>query len=689
MSTLQTPTAKKQEQITEIHHTKLIDEYAWLRSKNWPDQLSDADIIHYLESENQFFEAYMSPNQSRKDSLFEELKGRIKLTDQSTYTKKDEYYYYSRTEEEKEYDIYCRKKGSINAEEHILLDVNELAKGKEYTAVGDISFSPDHRFMCYSSDFTGGEKYTINVYDLEKKAFLEDQIPDTIGSIVWHETLPGFFYTPVDSNWRYNKVKFHKLGDNYTNDSLILHESDILYSTDVRKSSSKKHIIITVSGHDNNEEYLIDMKDNTLKPVLVKARKEKVLYTLDHGENFFYMHTNDQGADKFKILRCPDNKDPSIFGHWEMYITEKKDRDLSNFDITKRYILLNYTYHALPLLIVKEFSSGEEKTISFPDSAYTAYSFSANFEEDDIRINYTSLSRPSTFYQYDYEKENLSILKIQEIPTGHNPDDYMVERIFATSSDGTKIPISLVYKKSLFKKDGSNPLYLYGYGSYGIGVSPSFSISALSLVNRGFIYAIAHIRGGNDVDYDWYKAAKFLTKKRTFEDFIAVAEHVIAEHYTSIGNIAIMGGSAGGLLIGVTINERPELFKLAIAHVPFVDFLNTMLDEELPLTPQEYKEWGNPNDKEYFDYMLTYSPYENVAKKDYPHLFVTAGLSDPRVGYWEAAKWVARLRDQKTDDNLIILKTNMQYGHSGASGRFDYLREKTEDLVFILERFGM
>lgn len=683
------PIAKQTEHVTEIHGTKLVDPYAWMRSSAWPGEIKDRDIIDYLESENAFFDDYMRPNQALKNRLFEELKGRIKLTDQSTYTKIDDYFYYSRTEEDKEYDIFCRKKGSMDGKEHVLLDVNELAKGKEFTAIGHINCSPDHALLAYSVDFTGGEKYTIHIYDLNQHTLLQDKIPDTIGSIVWHEKQPGFFYTPIDENWRHNKVMFHKLGDDYANDAVVLHEPDLLYATNVDKSSSKKYICLSVSGHDNNEEYLIDMNDETMTPRLVKPRKEKILYSIDHGDNFFYMHTNDDGADQFKILRCADTKDPSDPNNWETYIAEQKDRDLSGFDITKNYMLLNYKYNALPLILVKCFATGEEKTISFPDNAYTAHIFSANFKEDDIRISYASFARPSTIYSYDFKAASLSILKVQEIPSGHDPEAYHVERIYATSPDGTKIPISLLYKKSLFKKDGSNPLYLYGYGSYGVSIPPHFISSALSLADRGFIYAIAHIRGGSDVDYDWYKAAKFLTKKRTFDDFIASAEHLIAEDYTSKGNIAIMGGSAGGLLIGATINQKPELFKVAIAHVPFVDFMNTMLDEDLPLTPQEFKEWGNPKDKEYFDYMMTYSPYENVQEKNYPHLLVTAGLSDPRVGYWEAAKWVARLRNLKTDDNLILLKTNMQYGHSGASGRFDYLKEKAEDLVFIFERFGI
>ncbi len=732
------PVARKEKHVTAIHGVELIDDYHWLRAKNWPEKITDKAVLDYVKEENAYFERYIKQKDDLKNKLFEELKGRIKLADQSTYVKEGDYYYYSRTEEDQEYGIYCRKHGSIEAEEEILLNVNELATNNKYTDIGAFSISPDHKLMAYSTDFTGGEKYTIVVFDLEKQVMLSDEIPNTIGGITWHENNIGFFYTPTDENWRHDKVMYHRLGSNYKEDKVILHEENNLYSVSAGKSSSRKYIFINVSGHDNNAEYLIRMDDENLTPILIKPKQEKILYSVDHGftpgidstsgSGYFYVHTNDADADNFKILRISDgvtsknnlsNDDgrtqatkvlSDFNANWEEYIAEDKEKDLAGFDITKRYMLLNYKYNALPLSVVLDMmtykgsrithtnneSLAQEKNASFelgyniihfPDSAYTAGVFSTNYLEDDIRINYSSLSRPATAYSYDYKNDALNILKVQEIPSGHNPEEYQVERILAPSTDGAQVPITLLYKKNLFKKDGSNPVYLYGYGSYGNSTPPSFRNSAISLANRGFVYAIAHIRGGSDVDYNWYKSAKFLNKKRSFEDFIASADHLINAKYTSEGNIAIMGGSAGGMLMGTVINMRPELFKLAIAHVPFVDVINTMLDEDLPLTPQEFKEWGNPKDKEYFDYMLSYSPYENVKPQNYPHLFVTAGLSDPRVGYWEAAKWVAKLRDQKTDDNLIFLKTNMEYGHSGASGRFDYLKEAAEDLVFIFDHF--
>ncbi|MDG1436499.1 MAG: S9 family peptidase [Rickettsiaceae bacterium] len=681
-----TPLAKQVPYEFAMHGVKVQDNYAWLRAKDWPSSVTDKEVIAYLEEENKYFKDFMTPLEKEKEAFFEELKGRIKLDDESTYTKKDNFYYYTRTQADKDYTIYCRKEGSIDAEEEIILDVNKLAIGKEFTALGAFSISPDHKLIAYSVDYTGGEKYTVKVYNLETKEYLQDEIADTIGSLTWHETIQGFFYSPTDEKWRHDKIKFHKLGTNTEDDKIILHESNPLYYVGASKSSSKNYIFIDINGHDSNEIFYIDMKDHSMTPKLLNKRKEQVFYSVDHNDEYFYKSTNDS-AKNFHILRAK-TENYIADKNWEIYIAEKDNSYLSDFDITQNYLLLNYKVTGLPELIVHDLEDNSQKSLSFPESAYTASIYSTNFEENDIRVSYTSLSRPRTVYSYDFEKNKLSTIKTQEIPSGFISDDYAVERIFATN-EGVQVPISLFYKKSLFKKDGSNPLYLYGYGSYGISVPPAFRNSAISLVDRGFVYAIAHIRGGDDLGHDWYEAAKFLTKKLTFSDFIAAAYMLVKEKYTSSGNIAIMGGSAGGMLIGNVINQRPELFKVAIAHVPFVDVLNTMLDKDLPLTPGEYKEWGNPDDKEYFDYIKSYSPYDNVSSQNYPHLFVTAGLSDPRVGYWEAAKWVAKIRQMKLDNNLVLSKTNMNFGHSGASGRFDYLKEAAEELVFITNRFGI
>lgn len=698
------PMAKTEAYSYGIHGVTIEDPYHWLRDKNWPDKVEDKEILKYLNAENDYFKSFMDPLENHKNMIFEELKGRIKLEDQSTYVKKDDYYYYSRTYEDKDYTVYCRKRGSTEGKEEVLLDVNKLAEGKKFLSIGAFSISPNHRFMAYSSDSTGGEKYIIKIFDLEKQQYLPDEIENTIGGIVWLENNAGFFYTPVDDSWRHDKVLFHKLGDDVKNDQLILHEKDPLYSVSVSKSSSRRYIFIDVNGHDSNETYYFPIDSTSFAPVLVKQRADKVHYSVDHGNGYFYMHTNYKKnskdlASNFQLLRASDDEDLSLVDTWQGYIPEDKEKYLSSFDITMNYLILNYRNNGLPLVkvckttVAGENADNKEKIIKFPDEAYTASAYSTNFEENDLRLDYSSLNRPSTVYQYDFEEDCLNILKTQEIPSGFNPNEYETKRIFARSgeagSEEVLVPITILYKKSLFKADGSNPLYLYGYGSYGHSMSVSFRNSAISLVNRGIVYAIAHIRGGSDLGHDWYEAAKFLTKKRTFEDFIAVADELINRRYTSSGNVVIAGGSAGGMLIGNVINQRPELFKAAIAHVPFVDVLNTMLDETLPLTPGEFKEWGNPKEQVYFEYIKTYSPYDNITAQNYPNLFVTAGLSDPRVGYWEAAKWVARLRATKTDNNMIILKTNMDFGHSGASARFDYLKEAAEDIIFVLKMFGL
>ncbi len=678
------PVANIKSHSFEIHGTIINDEYAWLRDNNWPE-VKDRQIISYLEEENKFFDQFFLPLKNDKEKIFEELKGRIKLVDQSTYIKKNNYYYYSRVEAQKEYPIYCRKVGSTEAQEEILLDVNKLAEGKKFIKIDAFSVSPDHKFIAYSVDFTGDERYTIRVFNLETQEYLTDEIPQTIGSIVWHEELGGFFYTPTNENWRHDTVMFHYLGNEREKDRLIFHEPNPLYSASVSRSGSKQYIILSVSGLDDNVSYVISMHDHNFSPKLVKSRQDGIFYEMDHNGAFFYIKTNYK-AKNFRIVKVSvDNFQESDWQ--EDYIKEESNKYLSSFDITENYVVLNYLIKAIPMIKIKSFGDGEEKIISFPDQAFNAEAMSTNYEEDDIRIIYSSLARPNTTYSYNFSSNQLAILKIQEIPSGFNPDEYMVERIFANNGE-IEVPVTLLYKKSLFKKDGSNPVYLYGYGSYGISMPVSFRNSAISLVDRGFIYAISHVRGGDELGHSWYEDAKFLNKKRTFEDFIASAEKLIQDKYTSKGNIAICGGSAGGLLIGAVLNQKPELFKAAIAHVPFVDILNTMLDENLPLTPGEFKEWGNPKDPEYFEYIKSYSPYDNIKAQQYPNIFITAGLSDPRVGYWEAAKWAARLRAKKTDNNILLLKTNMDTGHSGASGRFDYLKEVAEELTFIFKIFG-
>ncbi len=679
------PIADKIDSSFILHGQKIIDEYAWLRDSEWPN-VNNKKIIEYLQAENKHTEQFFLPLQQEKDKIFKELKGRIKLDDQSTYIKKNNYYYYTKTEQTTEYPIYCRKKYSMDANEEIILDVNVIAKGNKFTNIGLVTVSPDHMLMAYSVDFTGDEQYIIRVHNLKTKEYLLDELNNVNGKIIWHENLKGFFYMPVNKNFRHDKLVFHFLGDLVANDKLVFHITNSLYQLNVTKSASGQYIFINVYGHNENEVYALQIYDYSFHLKLIRALKEGIFYDVEHNSDNFYIKTN-EGARNFHVVIVNINNYQNDL--WKnIYVPEDYARYLLSFAITTNYLILNYLDQGLPIIKIKHLKGENKKVIHLSGASFIAYAMSTNFDEDDIRVNYSSLAKPHTTYSYDFDSDQLSILKVQEIPSGFKPEEYMVERIF-TDSDGVKVPITLLYKKSLFKKDGRNPLYLYGYGSYGISIPVSFRNTAISLVDRGFVYVIAHIRGGNDLGHDWYKAAKFLSKKRTFNDFIAVSKELIKQQYTSQGNIVICGGSAGGLLIGVVINEQPQLFRAALAHVPFVDVLNTMLDEQLPLTPGEFKEWGNPKKQEYFNYIRSYSPYDNIKSQNYPNLFVTAGIYDLRVGYWEAAKWVARIRAMKLDNNRLLLKTNMGSGHNGPSSRFDYLKDAADDIVFILKVTGI
>lgn len=700
------PTADKQNYNFEVHGQKINDDYYWLRDPKWPN-VEDPKILDYLKAENRYTENFFADLQTDKEKIFEELKGRIKLNDESVYTKKKDYYYYTRVEGDKNYPIYCRKYQSMNAVEEIILDANLLAPNKGFTDVAEVSMSPDQNLMAYSVNFTGSEKYDIKVYNLKEQKYLSDEIREVAPTIIWHEKLNGFFYITINDNQRWDKVMFHRLGEDVASDKLIFKVKNPLHFVSSEKSASREYLFINSGDHNENEIYVISMQDDSFTPKLGRAAENHIFYDIAHNGDHFYIKTNYK-AQNFRIVKVPINNFEN--NDWSVnYIKEEQNKYLKDFYITKNYLILNYRDNGLPLIKIKRFSNSPERILNFPDSSFQANCYSTNFDEDDIRINYSSLARPNTTYSYDFGNDKLEILKEQEIPSGFNPDEYKVERIFA-DNDGVKVPITLFYKKSLFKKDDSNPLYLMGYGAYGIAMPVNFRNMAVSLANRGFIYAVAHIRGGDDLGHDWYEAAKFLNKKRTFEDFIACSKTLIKEKYTSKNNIVIMGGSAGGMLIGYVLNEKPTIdlshneedagiestpklpleasyYKAAIAHVPFVDVLNTMLDESLPLTLLEYNEWGNPKEKEYFDYIRSYSPYNNVKMQNYPALFVTCGLSDPRVGYWEPAKWVAKLRDLKTDNNPLLLKINMDTGHKGSSGRFDYLKEIADELVFIFKVF--
>ena len=516
---------------------------------------------------------------------------------------------------------------------------------------------------------------------------LKDKLDDVLGSIIWNETGNGFYYIKVDNKWRPNKLYYHELGTAQKADKLIYHEKDHTFGVGLSKTSDEKYIIMSIGSSDSREIHYMKSYDLSHTFKLIIPRKKDHLCDIDHIHNQFYIYTNDKGKN-FRLVRVADN-DISPKNYKEV-IPHSEKIYLLGFSLYDHHIVYETKENGLPQIHIMNYELKALDTIKYPDPTYTTSATYSHHDDDGFMIHYSSMIAPSTVFKYHFKTKKMTTLKVREIPSGYNKSEYKSERVLVNSREkGIKIPVSLVYKKKLFKKNGSNPLFLYGYGSYGCAIPPGFNSNAISLLDKGFIYAIAHIRGGDDLGFKWYEDAKFLKKKRTFEDFIDAAKHLVKNKYTSQGNIVISGGSAGGMLIGTTINDAPELFKAAIADVPFVDVLNTMLDDTLPLTPGEFKEWGNPQEKKYFNYIKSYSPYDNVKAQNYPNLYILAGLNDPRVTYWEPAKWTAKLRDMKTDNNLLILETDMETGHGGKSGRFDAYKQVARKYAFIFKMFDL
>jgi oligopeptidase B len=705
---IQRPIAQKEETKMHVQDTTLVDFYSWMRDEKWP-KVESQKILEHLNKENLFTDQYLSKYSAQRDEILEELKGRIIQTYQTPYTKNKEYYYYTRFIEGQEHGIFCRKHGSEEGEEEIVLDVNQIAQGKNFIRIGTVSVSPDNRYFAYSLDCEGDEYYAIRVMDMHNKGILlEDNIDAVSAEIVWHGELHGFFYVKLNHRRIPDKVLFHEIGKDGLEDRLVYQELDSKFSVSISKSSSSQYIFVLINGCNSSEFLFLESCSKSMIPKLVLPRKEGIVYDVEHHKEFFYLRINDC-THNFRLARLPLSQAGSNFNLLK-YIEDDQSLYLSSFDVSKNYLILNYKNRGVPLIRVIDLyhtksnlfarafryaahaltrtkvSHFYSHDVKFPDLAYSGSAFCSNFDDDDIRIQYSSLSRPGVVFRYNFEKDDLIVLKKDELPQGFDSSKYCIQRIEA-DNQGVKIPITVFFHKD-YEINSERPLYITGYGSYGIGISPGFSSAAISLANRGFVFAIAHIRGGDELGYQWYESGKFLHKKNTFEDFIVCTEHLIKLGYGKAGNVCIRGGSAGGMLVGAVINQRPDLYKCAVAQVPFVDVLYTMLDSSLPLTTGEYEEWGNPNLKQYFEYIRSYCPYQNVKIASYPNILATVGLSDIRVGYWEAAKWIAKIREFNTSDSNVMLKTDMSSGHGGASGRFKSLEELADILIFIFSTMG-
>lgn len=672
----QFPKAEKiEKKLVEHGHTR-IDNYYWLNDRE------NQKVIDYLNAENDYTEAVLADVKDLKNKLFNEIKGRMKQTDLSVPFKYNGYYYYNRFEEGKEYPIFCRKANDLTSQEEILLDANKMAEGKTYYQAGGFEISPNNKILAYAEDTVGRRKYTIRFIDLESGNFLKDNILNTSGDIAWANDNKTVFYTTIDEALRPFKVFKHVLKQELSSDMEIFHETDATFNVNCYRSKSGQYVFIASSSTVSDEYHYIDADkvDEGIKTI--QPRERGLEYSVEHYKEHFYIRTN-WNALNFKIMKTSVEK-PSK-ENWQELIGHRENVLIEGFVLFSKFLAVLERTDALTKLHIYNWNDGSDHYIDFNEEVYaTDFNVNRDMESDVLRFTYTSLTTPISVYDYNMNIKEKELLKIQEVIGNYDATQYQAERLWAEAEDGTKIPISLVYKKGM-RKDTGNPAVLYAYGSYGSSTDPYFSISRLSLLDRGFVYAIAHVRGGEEMGRQWYEDGKLLKKKNTFTDFIACADFLIKQKYSNSEELFAWGGSAGGLLVGAVANMRPDLFKGIIAQVPFVDVVTTMLDESIPLTTGEFDEWGNPKNKEFYDYMLSYSPYDNVEAKNYPNMLVTTGLHDSQVQYWEPAKWVAKLRDVKTDRNILLLKTNMDAGHGGASGRFKSIEETALNYAFIMK----
>ena len=677
------PKAKKIAKELSIHGDTRVDNYFWLNERENPE------VVKYLEAENDYNEKMTAHTKQFQVDLFEEMKSRIKEDDASVPYKLNGYWYYVRFEVGKGYPIYARKKETLEAEEQILFDCNQMAEGHAYFKLSGLSVSPNNKLVSFGVDTVSRRKYTIQIKNLETGEILPTKIETTTGGSTWANDNKTLFYTRKDEETlRSDKIYQHILGEDPANDILVYQEEDETFNAYVYKSKSKKYIIIGSSSTMSDEYRILDADQPRGDFKLFQERVRGVEYGFSHFEDYFYIITNKDEAQNFKLMKTEVNKTASE--HWQEVIPHREDVLLEDMDIFKNYLVLSERYNGLNRIRIMSWDNQEDYYLPFDNETYTAYTgTNPDFDTNILRYGYNSLTTPASVIDFDMKTKESEVKKEQEVQDPNfNKENYLSERIWATAQDGTKIPMSVVYKKGI-QRDGSNPVLQYAYGSYGHTTDPSFSTSRLSLLDRGFIFVIAHIRGGEYLGRNWYEDGKMLTKRNTFTDFIDCSKYLIEQKYTSAKHLYAMGGSAGGMLMGGILNMAPQLYNGVIAAVPFVDVVTTMLDDSIPLTTGEYDEWGNPNDKEYYEYMKSYSPYDNVVAQDYPNILVTTGFHDSQVQYWEPAKWVAKLRELKTDENKLLFHTNMDAGHGGASGRFEALKEVAEDYAFILDLEGI
>ena len=676
-----TPPPKAEKIPTEFNNfdSKRVDNYYWLKDRK------NKAVIDYLENENSYYEDMSSHTKSFQEKIFKEIKGKIKEDDQSVPYFLNGYWYYTKFEKEKGYPIHIRKKNSLISKEEVLFDCNVLAKDYEFFNLSNIKISPNNKLAVFSVDTVSRRLYTIKIKDLESGDVLSDSIENCTGSFVWANDNQTFFYTKRDTQTlRNDKIYKHTIGSSYKEDVLVYHERDNTFYTNVSKSKSNNYIIISSYSTMTSEFQFLDADLPHSNFKLFSKRKTGLEYSISHFENDFYIITNIDNSKNYKLMKTSVLN--TEYKNWKNVINHREDVLLEGIDIFKDYLVVSERSNGLNRINIKRWDNSENYYLDFKSETYSLYTTTnVDFNTNVLRYGFNSLSEPPSVIDFNMETKEKTIRKEQKVlDPNFKKENYISERVWAKGEDGEKIPISLVYKKGL-EKNSKNPLLLYGYGSYGNTIDPYFSISRLSLLDRGFIFAIAHVRGSEYMGRDWYENGKLLKKMNTFKDFVSCTKHLINERYTNKNKSYAYGGSAGGLLMGVVINLAPELYNGVISAVPFVDVVTTMLDETIPLTTGEYDEWGNPNKKQYFEYMLSYSPYDNVGKFRYPNLLVTTGLHDSQVQYWEPAKWVAKLRELKTNNNLLFLNTNMDSGHGGASGRFEALKEVAKEYAFLFD----